>query len=254
MSCDRYRDAIVDHACGAEIAGEAKAHLEQCVDCQQTFALQARATARLDRELEAALAVQPSPRFVSETMARVQESKRTRHYGTWWLGAAAAAAAAVVLLSIGLLRNEPQPERKRDSPLAQSAPSSLPVAPAQIESPQPPERTPVRSTTGGAVKSARVVAAAKGRNTPPRLVAEPYRVSSFRDVPVVVPPGQAEALARYLALVRQGAFVPPSPVRSADAELSIPDPVIAPLSVEPLNVVEMTPDTSSGTQPGTNKE
>jgi hypothetical protein len=53
-----------------------------------------------------------------------------------------------------------------------------------------------------------------------------------------------------MALVRRGALVPPSPVRSADAELSIPDPVIAPLSVQPLNVAEMTADTN----PGTNKE
>ena len=48
MSCDRYTGAIVDHACGAEIAADAAAHLRGCAACSRTFEEQRRVLQGLD--------------------------------------------------------------------------------------------------------------------------------------------------------------------------------------------------------------
>ena len=73
MSCDRHTIAIVDHACGAEIAAEAAAHLETCAACRRLFDEQQRRLQDLDQELEVMLTIDPSERFVPGVMARVAD-------------------------------------------------------------------------------------------------------------------------------------------------------------------------------------
>ena len=65
MSCDRHTDAIVDHACGAEIAAEAAAHLDGCAACRRMFDEQLRLVRDLDGQVALALQIEPSPRFVT---------------------------------------------------------------------------------------------------------------------------------------------------------------------------------------------
>ena len=74
MSCDRHTDAIVDHACGAEIAAEAAAHLDGCAACRRMFDEQLRLVRDLDGQVALALPIEPSPRFVPEAMARVDRA------------------------------------------------------------------------------------------------------------------------------------------------------------------------------------
>mgnify|MGYP006337241085 CR=1 FL=1 len=94
MSCDRHTDAIVDHACGAEIAADAAAHLDGCAACRRMFDEQLRLVRDLDEQTALALEIDPSPRFVPEALARVDRAAFGRRTTMWWGGAAAAAASA----------------------------------------------------------------------------------------------------------------------------------------------------------------
>ena len=115
MSCDRYTDAIVDHACGAEIAADAAAHLRSCAACRRMFDEQRQTLQDLDRELETALAIEPSDRFVAETMARVERSSPRWRTAIWWSVPAAAAAAVLILVALGALRfGERKPTDRRE--------------------------------------------------------------------------------------------------------------------------------------------
>ena len=69
MSCDRYTVAIVDHACGAEIPADAATHLRTCGACSRLFDEQRRLLQDLDQELQRALAIEPSARFLPDAMA-----------------------------------------------------------------------------------------------------------------------------------------------------------------------------------------
>lgn len=76
MSRDRYTVAIADHACGAEIATEAAAHLRACGACSRMFDEQRHLLQDLDQELQRALAIEPSSRFVPDVMAGLMRTKR----------------------------------------------------------------------------------------------------------------------------------------------------------------------------------
>ena len=111
MSCDRYTSAIVDHACGAEIAADAAAHLKVCAACSSMFDEQRRLLQDLDQELQVALAIEPSARFVADAMAGMQRSAQRRRAIIWW-SAPVAAAAVLVLLALGSLRFGEQAARR----------------------------------------------------------------------------------------------------------------------------------------------
>ena len=103
MSCDRYTSAIVDHACGAEIAADAAAHLKVCAACSSMFDEQRRLLQDLDQELQVALAIEPSARFVADAMAGMKRSAERRRAIIWW-SVPVAAAAVLVLLALGSWR------------------------------------------------------------------------------------------------------------------------------------------------------
>ena len=103
MSCDRYTAAIVDHACGAEIAADAAAHMRTCGICGRMFDEQRRLLQDLDEELQRALSIEPSARFVPDAMAGVERSALRSRKMMWW-SASVAAAAALVLVAVGALR------------------------------------------------------------------------------------------------------------------------------------------------------
>ena len=123
MSCDRYTGAIVDHACGAEIAADAAAHLKVCAACSSMFDEQRRLLQDLDQELQVALAIEPSARFVADAMTGVQRSSQRRRAIIWW-SAPVAAAAVLVLLALGSLRFGEQRPADRHEPAAVQTASS----------------------------------------------------------------------------------------------------------------------------------
>ena len=123
MSCDRYTGAIVDHACGAEISADAAAHLKVCAACSRTFDEQRRLLQDLDQELQVALAIEPSARFVADVMTGVQRSAQRRRAIIWW-SAPVAAAAVLVLLALGSLRFGERRPADRPEPVAVQTASS----------------------------------------------------------------------------------------------------------------------------------
>lgn len=231
MSCERHAREIVDHACGAEIAADAAAHLEACEACRRMFDEQCRLLQDLDHQLEEALAIQPSARFVPDVLARV-ERLEIRWRRMLWLSPAAA-AAVLMLVTLGSLRSGEQRTADRQNPAASSNVSSAPVADHTSSEAVPPTRPEAMSRP--TVQSRRVA--------PARGVAErPSGVGPH----VVVPAAQSQAIARYLALVRRGVLDASALARSNEADIVVPtDLVIAPLSVEDLAVA----DVDNGTGP-----
>jgi hypothetical protein len=224
MSCDRYTDAIVDHACGAAIAADAAAHLRSCAACRRMFDEQRQALQDLDRELETALAIEPSDRFVAETMARVERSSPRWRTVIWWSAPAAAAAAVLILVTLGALRfGERMPVDRREPRAPQTAAAVVPdrtpppaLPPTMAADHSPPAKVRARDT--------RTKVTVRDRG--PRVEGEG-----------MVRAAQSQAIARYLTLVRRGvldASALATPDRAGAAPPS--ELVITPISVEPLTV------------------
>src|SRR5690348_9019308 len=97
MSCERFREAIASHAAGADLEGQAAAHLLICESCAERLDLQRLLLADVDAELDRALSITASPELVTRVIARADTPSRP---GVWrptaaWAGLAAAAALAV---------------------------------------------------------------------------------------------------------------------------------------------------------------
>lgn len=232
MSC-RYTDAIVDHACGAEIAADAAEHLKVCAACGRLFNEQRRLLEDLDQELQDALAIEPSARFVADAMAGAGRSAQRWRPAMWW-SAPLAAAAVLVLLAIGSLRfAERRPADRHELPAVDAA-SSAHAA----------DRTPTGAQSAPAVDAPRVTAAPQRGGGPTKVVREPER-RLVADV--VVPAGQLRAIERYMTLVRRGALDTSSLANSQKTEVTAPtDLVIAPLAVDVLVVPTAESGTGSG--------
>jgi hypothetical protein len=216
MSCDRYTAAIVDHACGAEIAADAAAHLRTCGTCRRMFDEQVRLVQDLDQELQRALAIEPSARFVPDAMAGVERSAlRSRRMMMWW-SASAAAAAALILVTVGSLRfGEVRHE-----------PATLPTASSALAEDRATSSAATPAKAGGAPRLA--TARRRGERTPAALPDHGDGVAAD----IVVPAERALALERYLALVRRGALDTSALANSDRTGAAAPaDLVIAPLSV-----------------------
>jgi hypothetical protein len=208
---------------GAEIAADAAAHLDGCVACRLMFDEQRRLIGDLDEQVAHALAIEPSPRFVSQVMARVESSARPAlrwQPGLWWI-VPAAAAAVLILAVLPWLRSGKSGADVRPVP---SVVATKPPAPAVTQTPPivPPAQT----------------ASDRPRPTGTRRQAE-RRVAESRRVEVEAlvadAAAQSRALSRYLALVRSGALDTSALAKADDVPVLPPaDLVIVPLSIRDL--------------------
>ena len=227
MSCERYAEAIADHACGGDLAPDAAAHLHTCAVCAALLDEQRATIGALDREIEEALAIEPSPYFVDRVQAHVRESASAAPRLRWALAAAAAIVIAVIASSIALRDSTPPTVAQTQPP-----PGAAPM-------PAPATATPSSSSVEKRETSAAPVKDAAAR--PPAQQRAAPVTRSVRQPEVIVPPDQARALGRYLALVRTGkvdtsTLTPPTEVGL--------DLVVAPLAVDPLAVIPLEPGTS----------
>jgi hypothetical protein len=230
MSCDRYTVAIVDHACGAEIPADAATHLRTCGACSRLFDEQRRLLQDLDQELQRALAIEPSARFLPDAMAGVERSALRSRRIMWWI-APAAAAAALVLVTVTALRFGEQRPAGRHEPAAPPAASSAPAG----------ERTTSNVTPSAPAQGASRQATARRRGERTKTVERTTTLTrdhgSRLHADVVVPAGQSRAIERYLSLVRRGALDTSALADSDRTSAATPaDLVIAPLSVEAIDV------------------
>ena len=198
------------------------------------FDEQRRLLQDLDQELQVALAIEPSARFVADAMAGMQRSAQRRRAIIWW-SAPVAAAAVIVLLVLGSLQfGERRPADRHEAVAVQTASS------ARAADPTPRGAAPSAPVQG----APRVTAARRRSGERTMVVREPER---RLDADLVVPAGQLRALERYMTLVRRGALDTSALANSEKTDVSAPtDLVIAPLSVD----VIVVPNGESGTGPG----
>jgi hypothetical protein len=235
MSCEEYADAIVNYACGAEIEAAAAAHLARCRECRQLLDEQRRFVDGVDAELQEALAIEPSPRFAADVMARVERSSPGRRRWIWWT--MPAAAAAVLALVVFASTRSTDPPALEGASVAAVPATSPPPAVGPVSQPgHTPGRAGGRSSAKvrrPAVEHTPRVVSARGAALPPAAEA-------------LVPTDRAIAVAHYLALVRSGSLDAPRVMANEPSGNSEPvepvELVVAPLSVDAV----VLPDVERG--------
>ena len=221
MSCERFSQALIDHACGAPIDAATAAHLHACAACRLTSGEIGRRLSAAEANLRHALTLNASPQFVGRVVvrARADEASRWRRRG-WWLPAAAAAVVAfAVYLTI------PGREAGRDHTRGPGARESIHLA---------PEAGPAGRTIITTAASPATSVAAKSGPRARAAAARPRRSLGAPDV--IVAPDQARAIARLRELLRNGmldrTIVPEA--SSAPSEV-----LISPLSIPELSVPDI---------------
>jgi len=211
MSCERYTAAIVDHACGADLPVDARAHLAGCAKCGALFDEQRRLLGALDAELSAAIAIDPSPQFAPRVRAAIEATAvaSPRHRWFWWGGLAATATAAAIVASWPSIDRVPSP-----SAAVVSAPR-LEERQSPVERVVPPLQPVERANSSGPVH----VKTQPPRNEPEIIVSSEQRI----------------AVERYVTMFRAGSLETSALAVSPQAELTLPSElVVAPLEVEPI--------------------
>jgi hypothetical protein len=197
----------------------------------------------LDRELDAALEIDPSPEFLARVRMRIESEPRrapwplgvpvgARRWAVVGLGALAVAALAVAVIRPG--RSEsPRPVNQVAGMVPPASAPSPPSAPVLSPAPVPPSAE-VASPGSGIVGPAAARSRAR-RAAPAATVAAP---------PVLVAANEVAALERLFARAREGRVdmsalpdQPDPPVASAPlAPIDAID--VAPISVSPLSPIE----------------
>ena len=249
MSCERYANAIADHACGAEISGDAAAHLEICGSCRQLLEAQRRSMADLDRELALALEIEPSAEFVPDVMARVRRRRTDWRAVAWWgvpIAAAAALALAVLASLQAGVRPIVAPTRSADASASAKPPSppTIEARPGSTETKatsteaKPPsiEAKPPSSATRPSAVDRVHVNQQRPVGNPAAVAAQAQHV----EPEVLVPAESARAMARYLGLVRKGAIDTSTLAEPKTSGNTTPtDLVIQPLAVDAIAMTEV---------------
>jgi hypothetical protein len=225
MSCQRFREAITDHACGASLGDAAAAHLDSCARCRDAFDEEQGLIAEVDIDLGRALAITASDDFAQRVSTRVQVAHANAVPGTfatrWWLSAAAAAAVVALGVSFTLA------VRRDDGASGQS------VAPTASTSAQPtsvnvpaPTLSPARAASGPV----------PDRPPAAKLASRATGIVNRRTEPeVIVPPDQQRAITRLKELLEHGLL----DAKSLPTQAAIPDLSIAPLSVPDIVVPDV---------------
>jgi hypothetical protein len=189
---------------------------------------QALSDEMLEREIEAALGVEPSPEFLPRIRARIANERM--HKGWFWswswrLAGAAAVVAAVAIVGLWTMR-DPAPARREaqiTSPVETTTPSSQPALPAaapvasSAEAPKPGSAPVVRTASSAARRP---------------VMAQPE---------ILVSPDESAALQQLFAAISSrrietralpdlaSALKPPAPIEEI---------VLEPITISPLAAVE----------------
>jgi hypothetical protein len=222
MSCERYAEAIVDHACGADLPPDAAAHLRACDACTALFHEQRRLIDGLDGELRTALAIEPSPQFAPRVRAAIETAPAEGRRGPifWWTGLAAAAAAGILLVMV--------PSVERMQPPSATAPTR----------PAPPTAASADTRAIDASRTPRDIAPPPpsftvARQAPP----QPVKERPLDEPEIIVSEDQQRAVARFVALVRAGQLDTSSLATEPDGEIAPPaELAVSPLAVAPIAI------------------
>lgn len=241
MSCKRYSGDLADAVAGEGLTTEFQDHLQDCETCRRRLAEGRLVLGAVDRELGAALAIEPSAALLARVQERVAlvelapvDSSRV---AAAWRIAATVAVAAGVAGSVWLLR--PGAQVGKTPPRMASASPSMPVdLPRHSDSTAP-------APTGAATSEAPVPAfPSDGATSQPNTAKRQSSASPVRRVSlqptepeVLMPPGEAALFARFVTSLRTRTVEPSSLLVARSAEgLPEPKPIeLSPLEIRPLS-------------------
>ena len=242
MACERYREALADVAAGVPAAAGLEAHLASCDACRAELAGLRHALAVADTELARMLSAEPTPELAACIRHAVAESDPSPGWRFGWVWPATATVATLlVALAVFLARGTPSAPESRmavDARRPQSAGSTRAVEAAGADglndvvtprSPGQAGRRGVRSP-GGSLGTRQAGVPREGRALEPE---------------VLVPPGETEALLRFVALVHRQRLAPTSLAAAGQPSVDLAE--LAPIDIKPLEIVPLDPAETSGT-------
>ena len=226
MDCRTHEPALKAHALGAPASPALEAHLASCEACRDVFASERRLLAAVDRVLDGARRVEPSPEFLARAR-RIPDEAPAREPWTsgagWTMGLAAGLVALLAAAGLFLRGGAPPrdvAERADSAPSAVRASPALPPVSAAASIPAPPSPIP-----------------ASLEPAPPPAPPGPATIRPARRVDdppaVLVPPGQAEALVRLARLATSGEVAPPT-LLLRPPEVAVPLSPPEELTIPPL--------------------
>jgi hypothetical protein len=179
----------------------------------------------LDREIRAALAVDPSPEFVARVRTRLAHEPTARAWRRPWLVAAAGAVAAAIALAVVVSRPH---DTTTTAPVTQS------LKPAQVDRPAEPRPEPVVNADPEPVER-RARGRAEATLVRPTAAAPE---STATEPETLIDPREAIALRQLIAGTRDGSLHLSAALQSTTpTAMELPevsDVVIAPITIEPL--------------------
>lgn len=159
----------------------------------------------VDREIQQALAVDPSPEFQARVRIRLSEEPQRSRLGIGWIVSGAAALAAVALLAVFVSSRDDVAPRAPD-------PVAAAVQTAAAAEPAPPP----------AVEQA--------------ALAPPAPIRGNRTEVVLVPAAEREAFRRFVrAATENGLAYAVAREGVDDAPLSVPELAIEPIVIAPID-------------------
>ena len=192
--------------------------------------------APIDREIQAALAIDPSPEFLARVRTRIAAEPPG---GTaWWPWTLVAAAVMAAIVAGGVVMSRPH-EKAGGTATAQGDIRLTPEVP--IEQPRRPERSQASAeSTRRPVESTDAIRRSPTR----RLTSTPARAETRlvgtipAELDILVDPREARAMRLLIRATRDGSLDLSAALRAAaPAVMALPPIaaiVIAPISIDPL--------------------
>lgn len=227
MSCERYADALLEHALGEPAPLELESHLRCCAACRGALERERRLLGKIDGELRDAVSVSPSPELLPRVRARVADAAATgRPWRLFWLLPAAAGLVALVA-AVSL--------RQPSGAQATQASSAAPPAAARV------------------AEATRPVPEARGSagDLPAKPIVRRPRTQRTRTEPeVLVPPGEEELVRRFVVALRARR---PDETGIVAGETQPGSPALAIPLLEEIPPLEVKPLTASNDPEGVNR-
>jgi len=280
MACERYREAVADVAAGLPAPAGLDAHLARCEACRAELRVLRQALAMADAQMAGLLAAEPTPELavrirqaveMSPALARARravadsnEPSRQRwsvledEAAAWRFGwlwpATATAATLLVTLAVVLGRgtlSAPEPRVTVDANRSQPTGSFGASGPSgDLVTPREDRPVPVADGINDVVtprssgQAERRGVRSPGGSLGTRQDGVP-RDDREREPEVLVPPGEGEALLRFVALVHRERLAPTSFAAAGEPSADLAE--LASIDIKPLEIVPLDPAATSGT-------
>jgi ferric-dicitrate binding protein FerR (iron transport regulator) len=189
MRCERYEQGLTAGAAGGTITPDLEAHLDVCAACRDWRAEKQAVLGYIDQVLTSHLDVEPSPALRSRVISRVAQAEgKRRRLAPWAAAAALAAGLGIALLAGGVARHPPDAAFERVTATGPTIRAGGAMK-AERAAPVPPVPTVGAAVTPHVVR----------RRSPPAAAGP----AAALQPEVLVPPGQEEALRRFVAGLRE---------------------------------------------------